>query len=305
VKFAVTILGSGAAVPTLTRNPSAHHVVVRERCLLFDCAEGTQLQLKKYGLKLQRLSHIFISHLHGDHYYGLIGLLTSFHLLGRAKELHLYGNQGLEEILEVNFRHSKTILNYPLIFHPVNNKEPEIILDDKRITVESIPLNHSVPTTGFLISEKTLRRKISREFIAEHNIPIPEINSIKNGDDYTDPQGNFHKNSDITSDPDPPRKYAYLTDTAYDESVVHLINGVDLLYHEATFMHDMAANATGKLHATARQAAEIALKANARRLVLGHFSARYNHITDLLSEAREIFPDTLAASDGMFINLDF
>ena len=303
MKFSVTVLGSGAAIPVSERNPSAHLIEVRNHMLLLDCGEGTQLQLRKFGLKPLRISHIFISHLHGDHYFGLIGLLTSFHLLGRKDELHLYGIEPLKEIIDLQLLHSRTSLVYPLIFHPIEAERNEVILDNEHFSVSTIPLNHRVPTCGFMINEKPFRRKIKKEFAARKDVPVTEFEKIKNGDDFTEVSGNILKNSEITLDPPPSRSYAYCTDTAYDESIIPAVAGVDLLYHEATFMQDKVDDAHDKFHSTAKEAATIALKAGVKKLMLGHYSARYKEILDLLEEARSVFPDSILAEDGMSVEL--
>lgn len=298
MKFALTILGSGAAVPTINRNPTAQLLNIREKLILIDCAEGTQLQLTRFGIPIQKITHIFISHLHGDHYYGLPGLLSKFHLLGRRKGIELYGPPGLQEIIEVNFKHSKTRLHYPLEFHPLEYDESREICNNEQFTVNTLPLIHSVPTNGFLFREKPFKRKIKKEFVANHSIPLPEYEKIKEGDDFTDESGNVFKNEEITFDPPPVRSYAYCSDTAFNENLPGLIRNVDLIYHEATFTEMLRDAAHEKLHATAREAAETARRANARKLLLGHFSARYKETKELLEEAREIFPESYAAEDG-------
>ncbi|TSA26100.1 MAG: MBL fold metallo-hydrolase [Bacteroidetes bacterium] len=260
--FSVTILGSNSAIPTLKRNPSAHLLNVNERIFLLDCAEGTQLQLRRYRIHFQRIRHIMISHLHGDHYYGLIGFLTTLHLLGRKDELHIYAPAGLEEIIQMQLNVSSTTLIYPVIFHPLVSAALQPLFEDERVMVHSFPLLHSVPTFGFLFREKIKVRK------------NPAL-----------------------------RAYAYCTDTAYDEQIIPWISGVDLLYHEATFMQDMAAAAAEKMHSTAREAAMIAKKSRVKKLLIGHFSARYDDLTPLLHESRELFPETFLAEDGITINV--
>lgn len=301
--FSVTILGSGAAIPTTDRNPTAHLVEVRNRLLLLDCGEGTQMQLRKSGSGLQKINHIFISHLHGDHYFGLIGLINTLHLLGRKHELHLYGIQPLQQLIELQLELSNTTLAYPLVFHPFGTEQPAIILDDEQITVSTIPLNHRVPTCGFLISEKPEKRKIKKDFVKNAKVPIPFFDRIKEGEDYTDESGHVYANHLITEDPPAPRSYAYCTDTAYYEPIIPLIKNCDLLYHEATFMEDKAADARAKFHSTAREAATIALKARVKKLVIGHYSARYREVESLLQEARQVFPETVLGEDGMRVEV--
>lgn len=303
MQFKVTILGSGAAIPTLERNPSAHYIEVRNHFLLFDCAEGTQLQLRKYVAHPQRVNHVFISHLHGDHFFGLVGMVTSFHLLGRQNELHLYGPEPLKEILDLQLRHSYTELIYPLVFHPVDTTKARVIMENDQISVSAIPLDHRIPTCGFLVKEKPLGRKIRKEFAAENNVPLEAFEHIKKGRDFIDSSGRVHRNADITLDPLPPRSYAYITDTALTRSIIPYVKEVSLIYHEATFAEDKAADARAKYHTTAREAATIAREAGAGKLLIGHFSARYTDTAILLEEARKVFPECDLAYDGMVVEL--
>ena len=319
MNFSVQVLGSNSAIPTLTRNPSAHLLKADERLFLIDCAEGTQLQLRRFKIHFQRIKHIFISHLHGDHFYGLIGLLTSFHLLGRKDELHLYAHEALQEIIDIQLKASRTTLVYPVIFHPLTqgNRQQargkrheatgkrqqaignsEQLYDDDAISVFSFPLLHSVPTCGFLFREKPLPRNIRKDVINKLQVPIEWMTRIKSGEDYLDDNGKIYSNSEMTQDPPAPRTYAYCSDTAYSEEIIPYIKGADLLYHEATFLSDMAATAREKLHSTAAEAATIANLAGVKKLIIGHFSARYDDPEALLTEAREIFPATELAEDG-------
>jgi ribonuclease Z len=299
--FSLTILGSNSAIPTLTRNPSAHLLNVNERLFLIDCAEGTQLQIRKFHIHFQRIQRIFISHLHGDHFFGLIGLINSLHLLGRTEELHLYGPPLLKEILDLQLEASTTILHYPLFFHPLAFSGIDLVYEDDKVSVHSFPLLHSVPTCGFLFREKRHRRKIRKDILAEINIPVTQLENLKSGEDYVDEQGRVYKNSDVTLDPPAPRSYAYCSDTAYTESILPFIQHCDLLYHEATFLNNMASAAREKRHSTTLDAATIAKKAHVKKLLIGHFSARYDDLGPLLEEARTVFPDTMIAEDGMTI----
>lgn len=303
ITFSITILGSGGSIPLSHRNPSAHVVNVHEKLFLFDCAEGTQVQLRKNHVRLQKIEHIFISHLHGDHYFGLMGLVTSFHLLGREAELHLYAHPDLEKIIHLHLEASQTILRYPLKFHGIDPDKAEVILDNTSVEVRTIPMMHNFPTCGFLIREKQAKPNIRKDFIEGKELTRIDFRRIKAGQDYTDKEGKVYKNAEITTPPRLGRAYAYCTDTAYNEDVVPLIKGVDLLYHEATFMEDKAADAAAKFHSTAKQAANIALKAGAKRLVIGHYSARYKEPAALLSEAKEVFPQTVLAIDGKVIEV--
>jgi len=297
--FSLTILGSSSAIPTLTRNPSAHLLNVNERFFLIDCAEGTQLQIRRFHVHLQRIQRIFISHLHGDHYYGLIGLINTLHLLGRKDELHLYGPPVLKDIIDIQLQASQTTLNYPLVFYPLSFSGYNLIFEDDKVTVHSFPLIHSVPTCGFIFRQKNQGRKLRKDKVNELSIPIAAMHNIKEGQDYIDEQGRVFKNDDITRDPPAPKSYAYCSDTAYDEEILPIIRNCDLLYHEATFMQKMVASAQDKRHSTTIEAATLAKKAMVKKLLIGHFSARYDDLQPLLDEARTIFPDTILAEDGM------
>jgi ribonuclease Z len=301
--FSITVLGSGSAIPTLKRNPSAHLLNANERLFLIDCAEGTQLQIRKYRIHLQRISRIFISHLHGDHYYGLMGLLTSFHLLGRTEEMHLYGPPMLEEIIDIQLRASSTTLIYPLHFHPLTDARYELIFEDEKVSGHSFPVFHSVPTWGFIFREKKAERKLKKDILGRVNIPFTEFPRIKKGEGFTDETGRKYSNAELTLDPPRPRSYAYCTDTLYNESLIPIVQHCDLLYHEATFMEEKATDAKDKMHSTAMQAATIAKKAHVGKLIIGHFSARYDDLQPMLAEARTIFPETYLADDGSVFKL--
>jgi len=260
--FSLTVLGSSAAIPAYNRNLSAHLVNLNERFFLIDCGEGTQFQLRKYHLSFQRIRYILISHLHGDHFFGLIGLLNSMHLLGRRTELHLFAHSPLQEILEVQMEASQTRLLFPLVFHPLRSDQAELIIDDPEYIVQSFPLKHSIPASGFVFREKKPPRRI----------------------------------------PDP-RSFAHCSDTGFTDSILPFIQQVDLLYHEATFMQNLAEVAAEKLHSTAAEAATIALQARVKKLILGHYSARYEDLTPLLEEARKVFSETYLAEEGVCIDL--
>ena len=298
VVFNVTILGSNSAIPTLKRNPTSHLVNHNERFFLIDCAEGTQLQLRRSQIRMQRINHIFISHLHGDHFFGLIGLISSMHLLGRKKELHVFGPPQLKEIIDLQLNASQTVLIYPLEFHPINPDAQEIIYEDDKLTITTIPLNHRIPTCGFLFKEKKGKRRIRKQVIKEHNMAIEDILGVKEGADFTNSEGMLFKNSEITEKPNAPRSYAYCSDTAYTEAIIPLIQQVSLLYHEATFMNEKADVAAEKFHSTTIEAATIAKKAQVGKLIIGHFSTRYENIDEMLKEAKSVFPETEAAYDG-------
>ncbi len=294
----VTILGSNSAIPTLKRKPTAQLVNHNERFFLIDCAEGTQIQLRKYRIKMQRIHHIFISHLHGDHFFGLIGLISSMHLLGRKRELHVYAPPLLENILNVQLEASQTELIYPFNFHPIKPDVHDKIYEDEKLIVETIPLDHRIPTCGFLFKEKEGKRKLKKDVVNSLKIPVNEYLNLKNGADYIDSNGKTIKNNKVTDNPHPVRSYAYCSDTGYYEKIIPIIKNVDLLYHEATFAHDMVDVAREKFHSTSVDAATIAKKAEVKNLVIGHFSTRYESSQELLKEAKTVFKHTRAASDG-------
>ncbi len=296
--FKVNILGSNSAVPTLKRHPTAQLVNHNERYYLIDCAEGTQLQLRRYKFRLQRISHIFISHLHGDHFFGLIGLISTMHLLGRKKELHVFGPEPLEEIIQMQLKASQTELIYPFHFHGIDPEKNEMIFENEKLVISTIPLNHRIPTCGFLFREKQGKRRLIKEVVNNLDIPVDQFVKIKSGEDFIDADGKVYKNKELTMDPYPIRSFAYCSDTKYHEPVIPIIRNASLLYHEATFMQDMADVAADKFHSTSVEAATIAQKASVKQLIIGHFSTRYENPEDLLNEARDVFPSTDLALDG-------
>ncbi|PWG80369.1 ribonuclease Z [Pararcticibacter amylolyticus] len=298
MRFDVTILGSSSATPIFNRNPTAQILNVNERLFLIDCGEGTQQQLLRNGIKAQRINYIFISHLHGDHYLGLVGLLSSLHLNGRVKPIGIFGPPELKEILEIQFKYSQTELRYPIIFQATQTETPEVIFENNDIIVETILLEHRIPCTGFKFSQKKRLRKVIKEKVDSIGIPVDMIPLIKAGVDYKDKQGNVYPASELTTDPDEPRSYAYCSDTICNWCYLDQIKGVNTLYHESTFMHDMLQRAQDTYHTTALQAAEVALKAGAEQLLLGHFSARYRELDPLLEEAKAIFPNSRLALEG-------
>jgi ribonuclease Z len=296
--FTLTILGCSSATPTSERNPTAQLLGHGEKLFLIDCGEGTQVSLRRMHIHFQRIRHIFISHLHGDHFYGLIGLISSMHLLGRTKSLHIYGPPMLKEIIDIQLLASQTTLLYRLEFHPIQAEKQEVIFEDEHISISSFPMLHSIPTTGFLFQEKANERKIRKDVIELLKIPVHLIPKLRSGEDYTAPDGIVYLNNVITIDPPAPRSYAFCSDTAYYEDIIPVVKGTSLLYHESTFMNDRAANAADKFHSTTEQAATIALKAGVKKLLIGHYSARYDNLQPLLDEARAVFPDTELAVDG-------
>jgi ribonuclease Z len=303
MSFEVNILGCGSALLTSLRNQSAQVVQVQNRHFLIDCGEGTQVQIRNHKIRMQNIHHIFISHLHGDHYFGLPGLLSTFHLLGREKEIHLYGPADLKHLIHSLLKASNTYLKYELHFHPLNFKSPELLFEDKRVEVHSFPMRHSVDTCGFVIKEKLKPRKINRNAIDAFEIPVYELNKIKDGADHVREDGSVVENSRLTFEPNASVAYAYCSDTSYYPQICESIQGVDLLYHEATFGKDMEKLAKQTKHSTAEQAALIAKEAGVKQLILGHYSARYTDLNVLLNEAKSVFENTILADDGMKISL--
>lgn len=298
MKFSVTILGNNSATPIPGRHPTAQFINHEHRLFLADCGEGTQMQLKKYNIRFGKINHIFISHLHGDHYFGLIGLITTYHLLGRDRELHVYGPQGIEDIINIQLRASDTRLLYPLFIHVVNTEISEQVYEDELLCIFTIPMRHRIPTCGYLFVEKPKDRKMKPGIVNKMQIPVAQIPLIKKGADYTDEAGNFYSNESLTCNPAAPLTYAFCSDTAYLESTVDIVRNADLLYHEATFMQDQNTMALEKFHSTTVDAASLALKANVKKLIIGHYSARYDDLNPLLEEARSIFPETYLALEG-------
>lgn len=298
MKFEVTILGSSSSTPIFNRNPSAQLLNVNEKYILIDCGEATQNQLLHFGLKANRIDQIFISHLHGDHYLGLVGLLSSLHLNGRTKPMDIFGPSELIEILNIQFKHSQTELKYPINFRPTRSDQSEKIFQNYDVTVESFPLDHRIPCTGFKFTEKQRLRKIIKSKIEELSIPTEMIPLIKKGFNFTDQTGKVHLSEDLTIEADKPKVYAYCSDTVCSWKYLSYIENADMLYHESTFMHDMISRAEETFHTTALQAGEIAGKAKVKKLLIGHFSARYKDLQPLLDEAKTVFPETQLAIEG-------
>ena len=296
--FNITVLGTGSSIPTASRNLSGQFLNIREKYYLIDCGEGTQFQLIKYKLKYQKIDHIFISHLHGDHYFGLVGLLSSMHLLGRTKVLNVYAPPDLESIIISQIRNYNQGLNFKIIFNSLGFGGKELIMENKHITVETIKLKHRIPCNGFLVKEKIRPRTLIKESIEKYNIPVYERANIKNGADFILDSGEKIENKKMTLAGKPSRSYAYCSDTRYREAIIEQIEGVDLLYHESTFMKVHNERAKETLHSTAEQAATIAQKAKVKKLLLGHFSARYKDVKPLLDEAKTKFNNTFLAKEG-------
>ena len=296
-KATLTILGCGSAMPTRKNFPSSQLLEIRDKQFLIDCGEGAQIRMSQMGVKLNRLGHIFISHLHGDHCFGLIGLISTFGMLNRTAELHIHAQPDLEKILQPQLQYFCSDLSFSVIFHSVNPRKHELIYEDRSVSVYSIPLKHRVPCCGFLFEEKPRDRHIIREMIDFYNIPTWRIPKIKQGEDFVTEEGEIIPNTRLTKANDTPKRFAYCSDTAYSEKIIPIIQGVDCLYHEATFMDDEQVRAKQTEHSTAHQAATIALKANVKKLIIGHYSARYIDQTALLNEAQSIFKDTVLGED--------
>jgi ribonuclease Z len=294
----LTILGSSSALPTSERYPSAHVLNAHERLFLIDCGEGTQMQLRKNRFRFSKINHIFISHLHGDHVFGLYGLLSTFSLMGRKAPVNLYAPENYKSILNSHLNDFDIHLSYDIDFIPLNGKDPVQILDDKYITVTSFPLHHRVPAFGFIFREKPSDRNIIKEKIEQYKISPARIPAIKKGEDFVTSDGITVKNEEITVPPPMPLSYAYCSDTKYFKRLASFVKGVTLLYHEATFDKtlDQLAATTG--HSTTLDAAKTAQNAGVGGLIIGHFSARYKNISFLVEEARTLFPLTFAAIDG-------
>lgn len=294
----LTILGCYAATPRTFTNPTSQVLEIRNRHFLIDCGEGTQVQLRKNKIKFSKINHIFISHLHGDHFFGLIGLVSTFMLLNRTTSLTIHGPKGIQEIIKLQLKLSNSWPNYELIFNELESKESQVIFEDEKVIVKTIPLKHRIYTNGFLFQEKIGDRKLNLDAVQNHDIEKCYFQKIKNGKDITLEDGRIISNELLTFDPIPPKSYAFCSDTIYNDQIIPLIENVDVLYHEATFLDSEEALAHKTMHSTARQAATIALKANVKQLLLGHFSTRYDTISLFKEEAETIFKDVLLCDDG-------
>jgi ribonuclease Z len=294
----LTVLGCYAATPRTLSNPTSQVLEIKNKLFLIDCAEGTQVQLRKSKLKFSRINHIFISHLHGDHFYGLIGLISTFMLLNRESDLTVYGPKGIKEIILLQLRASGSFTGYNLYFHELESKQSEIIFEDEQVVVKTIPLSHRVYTNGFLFQEKNKERKLNIERIEAYQIDKLYFNKIKYGGDITLDDGRVIPNAELSFDPQTAKSYAFCSDTQYDESIIPIIQNSDLLYHESTFLESESHLSEKTMHSTAKQAATIAQKANVKQLLLGHYSTRYGNIELFREEAMTIFPNVALADDG-------
>ncbi len=294
----LNILGCYAATPRSFTNPTSQVLEMKNELFLIDCGEGTQVQLRRNKIKFNKIKHIFISHLHGDHCYGLVGLISTFRLLNRENELHVYGPKGIKEIITLQLKLSNSWTNYPLYFHELESKEPQVIYEDEKLSVETIPLIHRIYTNGFLFKEKPGDRKLLIDKAVSYNIDVSLFKSIKKGKDVTSESGELIPNHLLTADPDPTKSYAYCSDTAFNQKMIPQISGATVLYHESTFLEDKAQLAFPTKHSTAKEAALIAKEAGVKQLILGHYSTRYPNINLFREEAATIFPEVDLADDG-------
>lgn len=301
--LSVHILGCGSALPTTKHNPSAQALTLRGKVYLVDCGEGTQLQIRRQGLHFGRIHTIFISHLHGDHCFGLPGLLSTLSMLGRTGELHIHGPDGLTEYIDSHRKSFLAECSYEIITHEHDYRKSEVIHEDPSLCVRSLPLSHRIPTMGFLFEERCAARHLDKPAVDFYQVPRCCYPAILLGESYTAQDGSIIPNNRLTKPGRVPRRYAYCSDTEYFPNLIEQVRGVDLLYHEATFGEDLRARLATTAHSTAREAATIALKAEVKRLLIGHYSSRYTDVTPLLDEARSVFPNTTAAQEGLIIHL--
>ena len=298
----LTILGCYAATPRTITNPTSQVLEIKNQMFLIDCGEGTQVQLRKHKIKFSRINRIFISHLHGDHFYGLIGLISTFTLLNRENDLHVYGPKGIKEIILLQLKLSNSYTGYNLYFHELESNESVLVFEDDNVTVKTIPLKHRVYTNGYLFKEKNTHRKLNIEAVEEYNIEKCYFAKIKNGGNITLENGKEIKNEELTFSPEKEKSYAFCSDTLYNESIIPIIKNVDVLYHESTFLESENHLASKTMHSTAKEAALIAKKANVGTLLMGHYSTRYGDISLFKEEAETIFKPILLANDGKQFN---
>ncbi len=295
--FGVTILGNNSALPVYDRHPTAQVVTLNDQLFLIDCGEGTQIQLSRYRIRRSRINHIFISHLHGDHYFGLTGLITSFGLMNREADLHLHAPEPLKQIIDLQLAAADTRLPYTLHFHPLQNEG--MIVDEEKFSVECFQVYHRIQCWGFIIREKKKARRINKETIHQHDIPTVFYENLKDGEDYINPAGEITQNEAVTIANTPARSYAFCGDTIYNENIADCVKDISLVYHETTYLKDLEDRAASRFHSTTIQAGNIATLANAKRLLIGHFSSKYETLDEFLAETKEVFPDTELALEGV------
>lgn len=301
--FRVHILGCGSALPTLKHNPSSQIVEIRGKCFLIDCGEGTQTQLRRSKIKFTRISAVFISHVHGDHCFGLIGMVSTFGMLGRTAPLHIYAPAGFSNIMKMQIDFFCKDLEYEVVFHDVDTNANNIIYEDRSLTVDTVPLSHRVPCCGFIFREKQTLPHILRDMTDYYKVPVSQFNNIKNGADWVDEEGNVIPYTRLTTPSEPARSYAYCSDTKYLPMLHECLKDVCVLYHESTYSKEDEDMAKMYFHSTAAQAAQVASDANVGKLVLGHYSARYEDENRLLEEAKNIFPNTVLSDEGLIIDV--
>jgi ribonuclease Z len=295
--FGVTILGNNSALPAFNRHPTAQVVTLDDQLFLIDCGEATQMQLSRYKIRRSKINHIFISHLHGDHYFGLPGLLTSFGLLGRTHELHVYSPSTLKPIIDLMLKAADTVLPFDLHFHVL--WEEGIIVNEEKFSVECFKVSHRIECYGFIIREKKKPRRINREQVLKYGIPATFYERLKNGEDHTTKSGELLKNEQLTVANTPGKSYAYCADTGYLESIADKAKNVSLMYHETTYLKDLENRAESRFHSTTIQAGKIATLTNAKRLIIGHFSSKYESLEPFLEETKEVFENTALALEGV------
>lgn len=300
--FGVTILGNNSAIPAYDRHPTAQVVTLNDQLFLIDCGEGTQMQIARYRVRRGKINHIFISHLHGDHYFGLIGLITSMGLLGRDQDLHLYAPAGLKHIIDLQLAVADTTLPFSLLFHPLEGDA--VLVDTPKFSVSAFQTQHRIPCWGFIIREKRKPRKIVKDKTVEHDIPAAFYERLKDGEDYETKDGRIIPNDWVTIANKPERSYAFCADTRFDETLCEKAKGVSMMYHEATYLRDLSERADARFHSTTEQAATIALRAGVKKLLIGHFSSKYEKLDLFLEEAREVFPETDLAVEGVTYKID-
>ena len=296
--FSVTILGSGSALPTLVRFPTAQVVNLNETLYLIDCGEGTQIQLRKFGIKAGKINHIFISHLHGDHIFGLPGLISSMALGGKKGELHIHSHSELKMMMDPLMKFMIEFSDFKVVYHPLNFHSQAVVYEDSKISVDSFPLKHRIPCCGFLFREKPKPLTLRGDIVNYLNIPIKDRVAIKSGADYHSSEGKITPNHELTFPPEQARSYAFCTDTLARKQIIPIIRNIGLLYHEATFSNEMSDLALKTYHTTTEQAAQLAREAGVKKLIIGHFSSRYKNVNQLVDEARQVFPNTFPANDG-------
>jgi ribonuclease Z len=299
--LSVTILGNNSAVPAFNRHPTSQVVSHDGTNYLVDCGEGTQIQMIKYKIRRGKITHIFISHLHGDHYFGLVGLINTFSLLSHKQEMHIYAPAPLQQIIEMQLKVADNTLSYPLYFHTLT--EPSVLVDNDKIKISCFRMTHRIECYGFVFEEKEGKRKLLIDKVRKLDVPVSFYGSLQAGLDYITPKGKRIPNADVTTDPERGKKYAFCADTRYEESIIPHIYGADMIYHETTYLDNMRDKAFDRFHSTTKQAALIARKAMVKKLLIGHFSSKYATLEQFVHEAREVFPETELALEGVTYNI--